>query len=56
LAEWNKFGKSAGYRRNVTIVEHSDIIVAFWDGKSKGTQHTINIAKEKGKGLIIIPI
>ena len=47
-ADWNKYGKSAGYRRNVTIVEHADLVIAFWDGKSKGTKHTIDIAEKKG--------
>lgn len=49
LPDWNTFGKSAGYKRNVKIVDASDEIVAFWDNKSKGTRLTINIAKEKNK-------
>jgi len=52
-AEWDKYGRSAGYRRNIDIVENSDIIIAFWDGTSKGTKHTIDIAREKNKPLYI---
>lgn len=52
--DWNTYGKSAGVIRNKTIVENSDAIVAFWDGESKGTQHTINIAKDSGKNINII--
>ncbi len=48
-AEWDKYGKSAGYLRNEKIVEACDEVVAFWDGKSRGTKHTINIATEMGK-------
>ena len=46
-ADWDAFGKSAGYRRNVEMAEYADMLIAFWDGKSKGTEHMINIAKER---------
>jgi predicted Rossmann fold nucleotide-binding protein DprA/Smf involved in DNA uptake len=52
-ADWDRHGKRAGVIRNFDIVNASDIIVAFWDGKSKGTQHTINIAKQQGKQVVI---
>lgn len=52
-AEWDRLGKSAGYVRNEKIVDNSDFIVAFWDGVSKGTKHTINIAERKNKRLLI---
>lgn len=54
LADWNQFGKSAGYRRNVDIVNMADKVVAFWDGKSKGTQHSMNLAKTMHKELEVI--
>lgn len=47
-ADWKQHGKSAGYKRNGEIVARSHKIVAFWDGKSKGTKHTIDIAYERG--------
>ena len=46
-ADWNTHGKSAGYKRNVEMADNADALVAFWDGKSKGTQHMINIASKK---------
>lgn len=46
-ANWNKYGKSAGYRRNVEMAENADCLVAVWDGKSKGTKHMIDIARDK---------
>ena len=52
--DWNKYGKSAGFKRNIDIIKESDIIFAFWNGKSKGTKHDITIAKEINKKLIII--
>jgi hypothetical protein len=52
-AQWDKYGKSAGYIRNQLIVDNCDKLVAFWDGKSKGTEHSINLAKEQSKLLKI---
>lgn len=54
LPEWDKYGKSAGYIRNKLIVEDADAILAFWDGESKGTKHTIDLALEKKKDLYVI--
>lgn len=48
-ADWQAHGKAAGYLRNQTIVAVSDCVVAFHDGRSPGTAHTIQIAREKGK-------
>ncbi len=56
LAEWDLYGKSAGFRRNIKIVDNSDYLVAFWDGKSKGTKHSINLAREKNLEVIIMEI
>lgn len=44
-AEWDKFGKSAGYRRNEQMALNADALVAFWDGTSKGTKHMIDVAR-----------
>lgn len=46
--DWAKYGKRAGFLRNVGIVEAADELVAFWDGESKGTMHSVRLAKEKG--------
>ena len=48
-ANWEKHGKAAGPVRNKIIIENCDQLVAFWDGESKGTNHTIKIARTKGK-------
>lgn len=53
-ALWDVHGKKAGYLRNVDIIENSDAVIAFWDGQSPGTQHSINIAKSKNKLLKIV--
>lgn len=45
-ADWNKFGLSAGYKRNEEMAIYADALIAFWDGKSKGTKHMIELARK----------
>ena len=54
--DWKKHGKQAGFIRNSEIVAESDIIMAFWDGQSRGTQDSITKAKMYKKPTIIIYI
>ncbi len=51
LPDWNLYGKRAGYLRNELIIHNSDEVIAFWDGKSKGTKHSIDIAESLGKPI-----
>lgn len=51
--EWNKYGRRAGYIRNVKIWDSSNLGIAFWDGESKGTQHSFKISREQNKECII---
>jgi hypothetical protein len=44
-ADWERYGKRAGYIRNEEMARNADALVAFWDGKSRGTGHMIEIAK-----------
>ena len=53
-AEWDKFGKSAGPKRNAEMAEVSDALIAFWDGKSPGTKSMIDLAKRKGLQIAIV--
>jgi len=46
-ADWDKYGMSAGYIRNAEMSKDATDLVAFWDGKSKGTKNMIDIAKKK---------
>jgi hypothetical protein len=45
-ANWNLYGKSAGYKRNLQMAEYADALIAFWDNNSKGTKHMIDIANK----------
>lgn len=51
--DWEKYGRGAGFIRNTTIWDNSDLGIAFWDGKSKGTQHSFKIAKKQQKDLYV---
>lgn len=53
-ANWNKHGKSAGYKRNQEMGEFADAAVCFWDGNSKGTKHMIDIMNRLNKPVYIV--
>ena len=53
LADWDKWGKSAGYRRNEEMAKVADGLVAFWDGNSKGTKHMIDLARKYKLQVVI---
>lgn len=42
-ADWNQFGKSAGFRRNKQMGYYADALIAIWDGESRGTKHMIEL-------------
>lgn len=48
-ADWKTHGKAAGFMRNTRIAEECDELVAFWDGKSRGTMDTVRKASKLGK-------
>lgn len=45
--------KYAGFRRNKVMIDAADDVVAFWDGKSSGTAHSIEYAIEQRKPVAI---
>ena len=47
-ADWQRFGKSAGYKRNAQMAAYAEALLAFWDGKSPGTRHMIDLARDNG--------
>lgn len=55
-ADWDRYGKSAGYKRNEDMAYTADGCVAFWKNGSRGTMHMINIAKENGLDLRIVNV
>lgn len=53
LPEWDKYGKSAGPKRNKLMAQACDYVICFWDGESSGTRSMIDYAKEYDKPLFI---
>lgn len=47
-ANWEKFGRSAGFIRNGEMAQYADALVVFWDGVSPGTRSMIDLAKGRG--------
>lgn len=61
-ANWDRYGRRAGYMRNVDMANYASekdnetygILIAFWDGQSKGTKHMIDTAKKAGLDIHVI--
>jgi hypothetical protein len=47
-ADWRRYGKSAGQKRNADMAAYADALIAFWDGESKGTKNMIALAEQAG--------
>lgn len=54
LPKYSKYGKSAPIKRNLQIIAYADMVIAFWDGKSKGTRFVIENCKKLNKPIKII--
>jgi hypothetical protein len=52
-ANWNKYGKRAGYIRNREMADIATHLLAFWDGKSKGTANMISIAESENIEVMV---
>jgi hypothetical protein len=54
-ADWKTHGKKAGIIRNLEMLdEKPDLVIAFWDGKSRGTNHTITESRKRGIPVEVI--
>lgn len=53
-ADWDTYGKSAGYKRNAEMAEYADAAVVFWDGESRGSKHMIDLALAKKLAVRVV--
>ncbi|MBR3816169.1 MAG: hypothetical protein IKJ27_05560 [Clostridia bacterium] len=53
LPDYKKYGRAAPIVRNRLIVDSADIIIAFWNGTSKGTKSVIDYCNKAGKKVQI---
>jgi len=55
-ADWKNLGRSAGPARNEKMAHMAGTLVAFWDGKSRGTKNMIENAKKLGLRVKVVLI
>lgn len=53
-ADWNSHGKKAGIIRNAQMANSAQALIAFWDGKSRGTKNMIEVASSKGLAVRVV--
>ena len=54
LPDYRRHGRGAPLKRNLLIVEQADLVLAFWDGKSRGTRFVIDTCEKTGKPIRVI--
>ena len=56
LPQYEKYGRGAPLVRNKIIVDSADMVIAFWDGRSKGTLSVLEYCKKQKKELLLIQV
>ena len=56
LPDYKRYGRGAPLKRNIEIIEYADKVIAFWDGKSRGTKFVIDNCGKMGKEVNVIII
>ena len=54
--QYARYGRGAPLRRNREMVDMADAVLIVWDGKSKGTQYTLEYAKKQQKPITLLEI
>ena len=52
-ANWDEHGKQAGFIRNTQMADNADMLIAFWDGESRGTAHMIDTARKHNLNVLV---
>lgn len=53
LPQYNKYGRAAPLKRDLQIIDHADMVIAFWDGQSRGTKYVIENCKKVNKKVMV---
>lgn len=53
-ADWDKYGKAAGFIRNEQMGDYATGGVVFWDGQSRGSKHMIDYLKDVNKPVKVV--
>ena len=54
LPEYAKYGRIAPLKRNLQIIDYADCVLAFWDGRSRGTKYVIEQCRKKNKKVTVM--
>ena len=52
--DYAQYGRGATFIRNRQIIENADMVVAFWNGKSRGTKNMIDTATKRGLQVAVV--
>lgn len=55
-ANWKKYGRGAGHIRNAEMADYADVLIAVWDGKSKGTLSMIRLANKANLRVFVLDV
>lgn len=53
-ADWKAHGRAAGPLRNARMASAANSLIAFWDGKSRGTKNMIETAKNHNLKVVVV--
>lgn len=53
-ADWSRYKKSAGPIRNKQMGDYADVLLVFWDGKSRGTENMMDVMIKQQKPYYLI--
>lgn len=54
-ADWDLYGRRAGIVRNIEMLNTDpELVLAFWDGESRGTRHCVEEARKRGIPVEVI--
>lgn len=56
LPDYSRYGRAAPLKRNISIIGYADLVLAFWDGSSRGTKHVIENCERLGVPVQVIMI
>lgn len=56
LPDYARYRRAAPIKRNEEIADYADEVLAFWDGHSKGTAHTLKEFERRGKKVTVISV
>jgi len=53
-AQWDVYGRSAGYKRNEQMAKIATHCIVFWDGQSRGSKHMLDLATKHGLEVRVV--